>query len=109
MDTPSKEKVVNAVDRRREIAEKHLTEHLGEAHFDVLSSGAGVWEDAPPDTIIAVTIKYRSRANLYEVWEYVFDPEGGDPGEGTFARVAHTGDGDSYDYREFKYDPEVIS
>jgi hypothetical protein len=80
-----------------------LAKHLAGKHYDVVSAGVCPWEDAPAHTVVAVTIKYRSRANLYEVYEFAFYTDDNTPDDtgGTWARVASTGEGDSSEYVDF--------
>lgn len=71
--------------------------------YDVISAGVSPWEDAPKGSVIAITIKLRTREITYEVWEYgrLLEDMGED--EFVFARVGSTGPGDADDYENGRW------
>lgn len=71
--------------------------------MDIISVGVCPWEDAPHGSVIAITIKLRTREITYEVWEYgrLLEDMGED--EFVFARVGSTGPGDADDYENGRW------
>lgn len=80
------------------IKEKVIKDH----HADVISAGRTPWDD---ETVVAVTISYRSRGTQpVEVWEVCFTTDGAWEGHGVYACVAR-GDVDPEDSSLYAYEP----